>query len=353
MSQQQDKINVNMSKELKDYLESAFSPFFERGFMLFEKGGIICKAIESTDANSPSSFGFNSEHIIETTRVMKREGYNYVATYHHHLDSDRQIAFRRNPPLEYKSSYNLGPKYNPDHPSPDDMGGELGNVGFSGADREKPEVQEIIRGVKYLFLGHKTETIPFHIRCYSKHYPSSNELQTGQRLDHYGGFKTVLFHYITYVKTGDRDPTARTILGKYKLRFRVYNIRTGKDNAKTQLKIYLKDNEITMIEKYQNNICKRYVFKNGQLGYVAKYRDNTTKLDKANIEWYYKDKNPEKFTEEERAISKLKEFLTKFTTKMRVIHERARIAEGRKKLESLKRRLEPEPKRKLPYRRPK
>lgn len=282
---------LKFSLELHKYLENAFSPHFERSFLLFEKDGIICKAIESTKPNTPRSFNFDPEHTEESFLVMQKEGYNLVGHYHYHLDSDAEIAFRRNPPKK-KIAYNLGMKYNPDQPSPDDLG-VFKLIGTNPSKRDDPVNLRVQDSIQYLFLGHRSESIPFHIKVYTPGesldtLPENHPLRKDKNpryLDHYKNNTQILESELSLVKTNDQDVSAESILRKHNLRFRKHEFRIGK----MIIKLYTKDNKISMLEVYSKNYCKRYVFENQKLTRVILYGDNTTGINGFKIKFYEKE----------------------------------------------------------------
>jgi len=314
------KLTVKFSEELRQYLENGFSPYFERAFMLFEKNGIVSKAVESTNPNSPRSFRFDYEHLIETIRIMQKEGYTYVGSYHHHLDSDKQIALRKNPSA-IKEYLRLPEKYNPDQPSPDDLYGY--KIGFDPQSEKTPESQLIIAGTKYLFLGHKSNSIPFHIRAYMPiHWPANKSFEeltptlkdSGLLLDHYSSKMPVIDNPINYIQTNDNDPSAKNILRKYNRRFRIKEFRFGNNENYTRLKMYIKDGQITMIERYTNNYVMRYFFNNNKLDRITVFIDNTSRLVYDTKEVELKD---DIFKTEKAKLDKVLDSLRRFDLKQR------------------------------------
>lgn len=64
-------VGVQLSTDLFSFLKASFSPHFERAFLLFERGGIIQKAVESTNPNSPKSFSFIGDQLKDTIPLLR------------------------------------------------------------------------------------------------------------------------------------------------------------------------------------------------------------------------------------------------------------------------------------------
>ena len=286
-------VEILMTKELKDYLEASFVPFFERAFQLFEKNGLIAKAVESTLPNSPKSFGFSRQQIMETVDIMKQAGYNYVGTYHHHLDSDLQVVLRKSPPAE-KESYKLPQSYDPVQMSPDDRG-VFNSIGFSIGQQEQPEIQEIMSGIKYLFLGHHSESKGYRLKSYTvldklpQNHPWNQfrrELGAADYLEnHYRGFNDILTHPIEIITTGDTDPQAKEILDQAGAKNRKLEVEFDNDYGKGKLRIFIDKGKIAFVEILTEDQARRYWFNSeSQIEKAVVYGDNRTRTVKVNID---------------------------------------------------------------------
>lgn len=310
MEELKTPLGLRMSDNVYDFLQQSFSIFTERSFLLYEKDGIITKAIESTYFNTPNSFYFYPQQILETNKIMENEGYSYIGNYHHHLDSDEQIAARKNPPPG-KEYLKLGPNYDPLHLSPDDAGG-----GFNATNTYSPEITEeerlelkkICASVNYLLLGHFSKLNNYRLaaysslKCFSQNHPWNvykEQLQlNGFMLNHYKSFKHIVNHPIEIVETEDNDPEAISIFKKYIMKNKKYEGEFLDSGIDYSIKVFTKNGIIDYVETINNNQMIRYVIdSNGLVSMVTTYGDNTTRGIKANIDWFNNKNAPDRIKE--------------------------------------------------------
>lgn len=321
MEQQSAPIGVRISSSVADRLQKSFSPFVERAFLLFEKDGIIFKAIESTEPNSPRDFFFDVNQLYEVATVMTEEGYSYIGTYHHHLDSDEQIEYRRNPP-KGEEAYILGVNYDPIQLSPDDRGVFKGATNkWKLEEGKRQEMDKILSGARYLLLGHFSKKNNYRVGAYTvlSHLPSdhpwnrySEQLKkNGLMLEHYRGFEDVLNQPIEVVETKDTDPEAVSILEKHGVKNRKYEGNLS-DNSDDIIRVFTRDGVVSQVEIWNDKKMIRYkVDRDGLLIGIGEYGDNTTKFKNRNLRFYSTDeikKAQKDFGE--RLLPRVKELIT-------------------------------------------
>jgi len=285
-------LETEATSELLHFLENAYSVNVERAFLLFAKDGVICKAIESTYPNNSKAFSFYSEQMLEVIPMMMSKGFAYIGTYHHHLDSDEQIALRIHPP-KGQEAYKLPEGYDPAHLSPDDRG-VFNTIGFSPADRDRDDVQSIIHSVRYLLLGHRSMKRGYRIKSYTlldklpedhpwnKHRKELNE--TGFLLRHYWNYDDVLDHPLCPVTIPDdeqdgKDVEATKLLDAHGVKNRKFSYPFQHPTyGNGIMRIFTKQGDIDMIELCVGDEMSRYMFREGRLQGLARYGDNTTRM---------------------------------------------------------------------------
>jgi|GEM_PF-2712287 len=274
-----EPFETKVSPELVTYLESCISKFTERGFLLFAKNGVVCKAVESTAWCNPKSISFTIRRTSEVLQAMEAEGYDYVGTYHHHPESDEEIEHRQQPGSGYPY-----PNYDPVHLSTGDIGifNKLA-VWQDGNGWKKPKSDE-----KYLFIGHKSEKRGYRLRCYTvlSELPEGHPWKThaadlrkfGFNLRHYRDIDGILDHPVEHAQgTADNDPTASQILEKHDVAERIFERDFQNEIfGSGRIRVFTESGELTMVELYfaDGKTMKRYGFNDGELDRIIIYGDN-------------------------------------------------------------------------------
>lgn len=224
---------------------------------------------------------------------MEAQGYSYVGTYHHHLDSDRQVEMRKHP-LRDMEAYQMPDAYDPIQMSPDDHG-VFNSIGFSLVGEEDPEALRIMAGVRYLFLGHRSEAHGYRVKCYSvlSRLPVTHpwnvlrdEIRTaGYMAAHYRNYDDILDHPLEVAGAQDSDPEALDILNQASVKNRKHELTIPDSAGGGRLRVFTQDGIVSFIEVETGGKLQRYWFdEEGSLTRSAIYGDNTTRMEKTNID---------------------------------------------------------------------
>lgn len=308
---------VTITRDLYEYLKWAFWVHFERWFLLFEKDGIISKAVESNKWNSPRTFGFSKEQLVEVGIAMERRGFTYIGTYHHHLDSDEKISNEK--------EGRLGEKYNPNQPSPSDIW-VFKFPWYNSLALEDPTVQRLIDKVRFLLLWHKSQSILYNVQAYAmlNSYPENHPWKiykediksSGLMLDHYKWIDWIVHAPINILESwvyNDGDPGSQKeiqedwivnrihekVLDNWeKIRVLIHQDGRAEVELWSQNKVkrywfgrllqdwYLMTSGWTRMVNLPSNLTNKILTKDGLLLEVSEYWDSSTnKLVKFSEKW--------------------------------------------------------------------